>query len=93
MAWTDAARAAAAEVRRMHKALQPNPVVVGKHKFSVEYLDGRQVLRPIHAVSNGRVKLGTSVKLSGSKPVSKRQAARNKKYMEQRNRRIANGTY
>jgi len=63
MAWSDAARAAAAEARRMHKAL------------------------------HGHVKLGTSVKLSGSKPVSKRQAARNKKYMEQRNRRIANGTY
>jgi len=89
MAWSDAARAAAAEARRRHAKL----VDVGKHKFSVEYLDGRQVLRPIHAVSNGRVKLGTSVKLSGSKPVSKRQAARNKKYMEQRNRRIANGTY
>jgi len=40
-----------------------------------------------------KVSLGTTVRNSGAKPVSKRQAARNKKYMTQRNARIANGSY
>ena len=86
MAWSDAARAAALATRRMH--------MKGKgDSWLAAYNRGEGTRAALKEAYSNRVSLGTTVRNSGAKPVSKRQAARNKKYMTQRNARIANGSY